>query len=196
MLGDVVRERVDLDAATGLVMARAVFDGDGGPLRETRFVAIDLSPEAAPRPSTPHVGSRRVARPVSRLDAPYDWPAGLAGGYQRIGVFRGPDGVEVVYSDGLETMSVFELPGSLSARALPAGGVVQKVGSATGVTWTWPAGQAVTWQSGGVVFTAVSYGSPGDLLAAAASLPRPSAPSWSQRLRHACRRFVGEITGW
>ena len=69
------------------------------------------------------------------------------------------------------------------------------VGAKHSLTWAWPGGQVVTWQAGMAVYTVVGGGPLSELVAAAASVPEPPAPSWSQRLRHACRRLVSDLAG-
>jgi hypothetical protein len=127
------------------------------------------------------------------VPAPYAAPLDLAGGYRRVGVFRSAEGLHVLYSDGIDSLSVFEQPGSLGSHG--TGGVAASVGRAPAAVWAWPGGQVATWQNGSAVFTVVGDGPLSDLLAAAGSLPPARAVSWSQRLRHACRRLVSDLVG-
>jgi hypothetical protein len=197
VLGPNVRERVDVDQATGMLLQRAVLNPDGTLVRLVRFDKLDIVPSAT-APAKPPALRYDAARPavMAGVRAPYQAPLTLSGGYRRVGVFRQPDGLHVVYSDGLEGLSVFEAPGSLSVRALPVGGLAARVGTAAAGVWAWPGAQVVVWQERSAVYTVIGDGPISDVLAAAASLPPPPRLSWSQRLRHACRRLVGGLAGW
>jgi negative regulator of sigma E activity len=190
-----LRERVDVDAATGLLLQRAEFNADGTLVRSFRFDALDVSGAGALRP-TPRPSHRRVVRVARvRQGAPFETPDALVGGYRRVGVFRSTDGLQVLYSDGLDTLSVFETPGSLSHRRLAPGSSAARVGAAPAVLWVWPGCQVATWQHGPAVYTVVGDGPLSDVLAAAAALPAPRSLSWSQRLRHASRSMIASLVG-
>ena len=191
-----LRERVSVDTATGLPLQRAVYNPDGTFVRLVSFSSFTVtgSPSGSARASAPRAAHRSVPRPVATaVPAPYAAPLDLAAGYQRIGVFRSADGLEVLYSDGIDSLSVFEQPGALGSE--PASRVTATVGRAPAAVWAWPGGQVATWQNGPAVFTVVGDGPLSDLLAAAGSLPPARSISLSQRLRHACRRLVSDLVG-
>jgi hypothetical protein len=194
-VGDAVRELVELDVATGLPLERAVLNPDGTLVRVVRFNSVDIRPsvpDVAPLPKAKHSAAPRPAA-AAHLAAPFEAPVDLASGYHRVGLFHGADGLQVLYSDGVDTLSVFEQPGTLSRRSLPPGSVAVTVRAQPAAVWAWPGGQVATWQNGPAVFTVVGDGPLSDVLAAAASVPPARRVSWSQRLRHACRRLVSEL---
>ena len=75
-------------------------------------------------------------------------PARLADGYARVGVFRRDGVVQVLYSDGIYELSVFERRGELDRRELGSTGGPVTVGKAAGWRYAWPGGQVVLWQAG------------------------------------------------
>lgn len=196
LVGGRVRERLDVDLMTGLGLQRVVFNPDGTVVRSVRFDEINVHSANTVRPSL-RVTHRALSVPAAShgLASPYEAPPELADGYRRQGVFRSPDGVHVVYSDGLDTLSVFEEPGSLVRRVVPSGATTVRVGRAPAMVWVWPGDQVAVWQAGPAVYTAVGDGPLSELVEAAASLPLPAPLSWSQRLRRTCRRMIASLTG-
>lgn len=190
--GGLVRERLAVDKATGLVLQREVFGPLGRPVRVVRVLQLDTAPvpdEAVPG----QAGSNAPkALDVGRLPSAYAAPPGLAGGYRRLAAYRHNQVVHQLYTDGLHGLSLFSQPGDLVTRSLPRGGQVVRVGSAQGVRYTWPGGEVLTWQSGSMVHTLVGDGTADDLLAAARSLPRPARPSFLVRVLGTAR-VVGEL---
>ena len=90
----------------------------------------------------------------------------LGDGYRRTGVFRKGGVVQVVYSDGIYDMSVFEQRGRLGSKAAPRGGRPVRVGGSKGWQYTWPGGQVVLWQAGRTVYTVVADAPYDDVLGA------------------------------
>jgi hypothetical protein len=194
-VGDEVRELVELDIATGLPLERAVLNADGTLVRVVRFESLVIASPGGAASTAPKAARSSAPRPATptHLAAPFEAPADLAAGYHRVGLFHSADGLQVLYSDGVDTLSVFEEPGALGKGSLPRGRIALRVGSYPAAVWAWPGGQVATWQTGPAVFTVVGDGPLADLLAAAGSLPPAPAVSLSQRLRHACRRLVSEL---
>ena len=89
----------------------------------------------------------------------------LSGGYALVGVLRHTGVVQVVYSDGLHSLSVFEQAGTLDVGRLPRSGEAVSMPLGQGVRYGWPGGQVITWQSGHATFTVVGDGPADDLLA-------------------------------
>jgi len=190
------REEVVVDAATGLPLQRAVFNPDGSFVRLVSFSSLTLGGVSTVAPATPRVARRALPRVApARLAAPFEAPLELAAGYHRLGVYQSGEGLQVLYSDGIDSLSVFEQPGTLRPGSLPAAAARGTIGHAPAAEWVWPGGQVATWQNGPAVFTAVGDGPLADLVAAAGSLPAGRPLSWSQRLRHACRRLVSDLVG-
>lgn len=193
--GGVVRERLAIDKDTGLVLRREVLGPEGRPVRIVTVLQLDTAPvpEAADDATGP-VDAPRMIR-VENLPSAYRAPATLAGGYSRVGAYRNDKLVHLLYTDGLNGLSLFSQPGTLSKGSLPPGGDAVRIGSSSGVHYTWPGGDVITWQVGSVVHTLVGDGTSADLLAVARSLPRPPRPSLLSRLRGTSRLVAELVSG-
>lgn len=192
-----VRERLAIDTATGLVLRREVIGAAGKPVRIVTVLQLDTAPvlEAADTGTARGKdGAPRAVR-VDDLPSAYRAPVALAGGYRRVGAYRHDRLVHLLYTDGLHGMSLFSQPGTLAGGSLPPGGDAVRVGSSSGVHYTWPGGDVVAWQVGPVVHTLVGDGTSADLLAAARSLPPPSEPSVLGRLRGTARLVTELVSG-
>jgi hypothetical protein len=187
-----LRERVYLDAESSLVLKREQFDPTGAVTRRVAFDTMVLDP-ATPPPPPPAKSSDQAPKsvPPERLGAGLA-PDQLAEGYRRLGVYRRSGVVQVLYSDGMYDLSVFEQPGRLDRGSLGAGGLPVSVGKATGWRYTWPGGHVVLWQAGGRVYTVVSGAPLDQVVGAASSLPAPAAasPSMMERLRRVARAVI------
>ncbi len=194
--GDAVRERLAIDTETGLVLRREVLGTGGEAVRVVTVLQLDTAPvpEADDGGTTGTTSAPRTVK-VAKLPSAYRAPADLAGGYRRVGAYRRDRLVHLVYTDGLHGMSLFSQPGTVSGGSLPPGGEAVQVGSSSGVHYTWPGGDVVTWQAGPVVHTLVGDGTSADLLAAARSLPRPAEPSVLDRLRGTARLVTELVSG-
>jgi hypothetical protein len=186
-------ERLFLDSATGLVMRREQLDG-GQPVRIVAFTAITIGASSSGGTPTFHDDRAKMMLPTG-LDAPFRAPAQLAAGYLRVGVLRHNGVVQVVYNDGLHSLSVFEQGGALDDGRLPPSGESVAVGRQPGIRYSWSGGQVITWQTGAATYTAVGDGPAGEVLAAAGSLPAARRLSVKQRLRLTCRKMLEEFTG-
>ncbi|MEA2842624.1 MAG: hypothetical protein QOJ69_295, partial [Actinomycetota bacterium] len=114
------------------------------------------------------------------------------GDYRRLGVYRHSGVVQVLYSDGMYDLSVFEQGGRLDRHSLAAGGSPVSIRGATGWRYAWPGGHVVLWQAGGRVYTVVSGAPLDQVVAAASSLSAPAAasPSLMDRLRRVARAVI------
>jgi hypothetical protein len=190
--GGTVRERLTFDKATGLVLGRVQLDDAGRPLRSMAFASIELAP---PRMRmAPDATHTDVPRRLTSVPAPYRAPAALDAGYQRVGVYRRGEVLHAVYGDGVYGLSVFEQPGHLDWRKLPASGHATTVAGHRARRYVWPGGQLVTWQAGGSAYTVVGDGPADDVLRAAASLRPARALSTGQRVREAARELVETVS--
>ncbi len=162
-------ERIFLDRETDLLLERDQYDARGDILRTLAFTSLTLGPVAT-APAGPPPAAHHAPKQVSAgsLDAP---PA-LDEGYERMGVYRSGPVLQVLYSDGLYDLSVFQQRGRLRRSDLPPAGERVSVGGATGWRYPWPGGQLVVWSKAGSVFTAVSDAPAEQVLAAVRSLPR------------------------
>ncbi len=183
-----VTEQADVDDATGLLLRRQVYDARGVTVRVVEFITL----EGLRTVGTSSV-SVREPRPVPRLDqvpSPFPAPLELAGGYARLGAYRRGPAVQVLYGDGVRTLSVFSQLGEADPAALPTGGERLAVRGSMGRRWTWAGGQVVTWSQRGTTTTVVGDGPPSEVLAAARSIPDPSPPTFPARLRQASRHVI------
>jgi hypothetical protein len=179
----VVRERLAVDRATGLVLQRQVLGADGSRLRvvTVQQLAVASSAGARARRSAP------VANALAALPSFYRAPVTLAGGYARVAAVRQANVVQLSYTDGLHGLSVFAQIGRMDRGRLPAGGRAVQVGRWQAVVYDWPGGEAIAWQAGPVVYTVVGDAAVDEILAAAGSLPGPGRPAVTTRVRRASR---------
>ena len=190
---DVLREHVLLDRETALLLERRQFDPDGAATRSVGFVSLVIDPTTAP-PAAPARTANLAPEPVApaSLSSPALAPSRLAEGYARVGVYKREGTVQVLYSDGIYDLSVFERRGALDRDALGEWGGPVKVGEAAGWSYSWPGGQVVLWQAGQTVFTVVSDAPLDQVLTAARDLPVPVSRRASvlERLRSIARTLI------
>ena len=189
----VLRERVLLDRETDLLLQRRQYDPSGTTTRVVGFTELVIDPTTAPppAPATSSNQSPEAVTPAS-LSSPGLAPATLADGYTRVGIYKREGVVQVLYSDGIYELSVFERRGALDRHELGEQGGPVQVGSASGWRYAWPGGQVVLWQAGGTVYTVVSDAPLDQVLTAARDLPVPAArrPSLLERLRSVARTLI------
>lgn len=156
-----VRERLFVDDDSGLLLRREQLDERGRVVRAMGFTQIS-EPAAsastgrlrAPQPRMPE--HRLAPRPVDRVSGPFRAPTRAGNGYQLVGRYRHPDGtLQLLYTDGLLSMSVFEQRGRIDWGALPAGRSTELAGQRAR-TYDVPGGQAVVWARDELVFTCVT----------------------------------------
>ena len=189
----VLREQVLLDRETALLLQRRQFDPAGAITRVVGFTSLVIDPTTAPPPS-PTSSDDQAPESVgpASLSSPKLAPARLADGYTRVGVYKRDGTVQVLYSDGLYDLSVFERRGALDRRDLADDGGPVAVGRAAGWRYAWPGGQVVLWQAGETVYTVVSNAPLDQVLTAARDLPVPAPrrPSTLERLRGIARTII------
>lgn len=184
-------ERLYLDAETGLLLRREQFEKGTGPTRSIGFEAVVIgSASEAPRPPVSVVDAAPRLVAATQLPDRLSAPPQLPDGYRRVGVYRRSGVTQVLYSDGLYELSVFQQEGRLDRSGLPAGDQVSLRGK-RGWHDVWPGGHVVVWQAGGLVHTAVSDAPMDQVLAAVRALPVVQrSPSLLERLRGVCRSLV------
>jgi hypothetical protein len=189
---DRVRERLFVEEYSGLLLRREQFDDRGRLQRSMGFqtLEVEADPPALPRPVSTETDAPRVID-ADDLSRPYSAPLVLGEGYRRTGVFRQDDVVQVVYSDGVYDLSVFEQRGRLRGAAVPDGGRSVRIGQANGWHYTWPGGQVLLWQSGRTVYTAVGDAPVDEVVNAVERVRGTSSTSVVHRLRRAARTLVG-----
>lgn len=195
--GNDLLERLYLDEQTGILLRREQFEHSAAPYRTIGFesISFDATP---PAPEVPPDVVNDSPTPLAPGHVPsgVSAPAALADGYQRLGVYRRSGVVQVLYSDGLYDLSVFQQDGRLNHRGLPASRVsMAPVDKSGGWHYSWAGGHVVLWEHDGVVYTAVSDAPLDQVLTAVRSLP-PARPATSllSRLREACRALVQPLS--
>ncbi len=190
-----IDERLYVDQATGLLLTCEQFDTDGQQIRKVSFVRLVLGP--APGMPLPTHPAGSPARKIASgwVPPPYTAPPALGEGYQRVEILLAFNGIQVVYSDGLHGLSMFERPGRLASAALPAGGQPVTVGRWSAVRYGWPGGQVVMWKVRGSTYVVVGDAPAAEVLAALAPLPAPGVASVLDRVRRACRRLAEAVSG-
>lgn len=176
-------ERLFVDRTSHLILRREHF-GEDGTLRRT--VTFEQLAEGAPTTmgSPPRVADHSPDTvPGMRVSSPFRAPVALGVGYRRVGTYRDGSTVQVLYSDGVYGLSIFEQRGALRRSSVPPGAHRVDVGERTGWTVSWAGGEIVMWQGGDAVYTAVGDGPLDDVLEAAAGLPSAGRPSVLDRLR-------------
>jgi len=170
--GGSLLERIYLDTQTNLLLERDQYDSGGGVVRRLAFesLKIDGSTAAPIEPAAPAHHAPRAVAP-ERLGSSGEAPETLADGYERMGIYRNGNVVQVMYSDGLYDLSLFQQQGRLRRSDLPPSGERVKVRGANGWRFPWPGGQLLMWSAGGKVFTAVSDAPADQVLTAVQSLP-------------------------
>jgi sigma-E factor negative regulatory protein RseB len=105
--------------------------------------------------------------PTEEVGDEYLVPARLETGFRLLGRYVQPDGtVQLFYSDGLFSLSLFEQPGLVDWSALPDGGRRDTVGSERAEWYATDAGTVVVWSRHGLVLTGVSDAPPDTVRAA------------------------------
>lgn len=194
--GERVRERLYVERYSGLLLRREQFDDRGRIQRSVGFRELRID-AAAPPMSRPVSTATKALHSVAaaKLRGAFSAPVMIGDGYRRTGTFRQGDVVQVVYSDGIYDLSVFEQRGRLGAKAEPQGGRPVRVDGAKGWHYTWPGGQVILWQAGRTVYTVVADAPYDDVLGAIRTVKGTSAgPSVAFRFRQACRSLVGAFT--
>ncbi|MDQ1430565.1 MAG: hypothetical protein QOF40_1167 [Actinomycetota bacterium] len=145
-------QRLFVDDGTGLVLGREVLGPNGRVERSVMFDTITIG--TAGSVATPKVGTSQASR-LSSLPSGYRAPSSTAG-YHLVTRSRHPDGVQLFYSDGLFTVSVFEQQGQLNWGALPQDGTSGDVAGSRARGYREPSSNVMVWERDGVVYTCVS----------------------------------------
>lgn len=158
--GDLVA-RVWIDDETGLILQRALYDGDVV-VRATRYLSLDLPADdlflnhVGPEPVVPEtdLGTEDAAR---MRDAGWACPESLTDGFELTGltyVDAGSDVMHAEYTDGLSTISLFSEPGTLDPTRLES--FDEQVDTTDPVYVRSGLPSMVVWESDGTVYTLVS----------------------------------------
>lgn len=189
-------ERWTVDARSGLILARDSYDAGGHLERSVSFTSVqepftppkaDLTPPA--EPSAPPASQQWFAR--SQLPAfarQLGLPARLPDGYSLEAATRfkarHATVVQMVYSDGLEQVSLFQQPGAVGRGSAPAGATTVAFAHEKGYLWgSFPRGAA--WQAGSNADTLVGASPVDELKDIVNALPQgPMGRSVGTRIGH------------
>lgn len=150
-------QKLYLDSDTNLLLRRDVLDDHGRVQRSLTF--LDLAIDAGPTLHAPRGVHTEKAVPLDEVPSGYVAPSTLSG-YVLVGRSRHPNGVELLYSDGLFTVSVLEQRGDLDTSGMAGGGTPVDVGGNSATRYTEPGADVVVWERNGTVFTCVSDAPP------------------------------------
>jgi sigma-E factor negative regulatory protein RseB len=158
--GAAVAARFWVDTATGLVLRRDVLDGDGRVLRSNELVDLAFARPSATlqagrqlTPSGRHLDEVGLADLTSQgWQVPQWLPGGLTLYDARVMERSGGPVVQLAYSDGLSTLSLFQQRGVVRTTS---GGLVRRVGKGT-VWQSFDTPLRVVWSTRGRTWTVVS----------------------------------------
>ena len=187
-------ERLYVDRHSGLLLGRELLDSRGVPYRTVAFTKIE-TPAAAVEiavAGTPRVTRSEVPSPAHDLKAPWKLESRIGTGYRLVGAYKANGIVQLFYSDGLHGLSVFEQRGHLQGAETDlagerGGGREVEIAGHTMRAYTASVGEAVVWESDGVVYTAVTDAPWSDLAGAVGDLPHADPPG---RLRRVAQTVV------
>jgi hypothetical protein len=148
-------QRLVVDDATGLLLAREVLGPRGRVERSVRFSSIVIGERAGSNPSPPADVKSRIAEELGSLPDGYRAPSAPAG-FELVTRSRHPDGVLLFYSDGVFTTSVFEQQGALDWGALPEGGTDSQLADTRTRLYREASGDVAVWERNGLVYTCVT----------------------------------------
>ena len=196
---DVLRERIYVDDATGLVVRRETYDTSGRPVRVTALTDLEVTDVDVRRTEAtgdPAMGEReRLAPDEVRQMAGHDWevPIVVGDGFELRAGFAVDDGaaVQLVYSDGLYTLSLYEQPGRVDAAALD-GAVRSDTDGIPVYRWPGAEPERMVWNGDGHTFTAVTDAPADVLMAAVDDLPHDRVPAMTTRMT----RGLGRLGSW
>jgi hypothetical protein len=154
-------QRLAVDDATGLLLAREILGPDGKVERSVRFTSIDVGERHASETEAPSDVRTPTAEELTSMPDGYRAPDSPAG-FELVTRSRHPDGVLLFYSDGVFTASVFEQQGDLDWDALPGGGSDTQLADTRTRTYREASGDVAVWQRNGLVYTFVTD-APSDL---------------------------------
>jgi MucB/RseB family protein len=199
------RERLYVDRASGLLLRRELLDSHGNPYRSVAFTTISTNNTvvAAAAGGAPRATRSQEPAPARHLKAPYKLKSRIGTGYRRLGAYKSAGVVQQYFSDGLHGLSVFEQRGHLKSTETrepdqppptqtelageTGSGRRVEIAGRTMRAYSASVGEAVIWESDGVVYTAVTDAPWSDLAAAVRDLPHADP---SGRLRRVAQAVV------
>ena len=194
-------ERWTIEATTGLLLKRESYDAAGMVERSIAFTEVrepyvptveDVHPPTRADPSSVAPQRWFSGSELSRQAKAFGMPESLPAGYRLESGTTFKAGaasvVQLVYSDGLEDVSLFAQPGSMARSGLPASARNVRLSRVDGLRWEgFPRG--VAWQDGQSTLTLVGAAPTDELTQMANALPQ--AP-----LRRSLRQRMGHLVDW
>ncbi|MCU1622848.1 MAG: putative sigma regulatory protein MucB/RseB [Frankiales bacterium] len=193
-----VAGRFWIDRVTHMVWRRDVMDDDGGVVVSNAFSELRIT-DTPPRPTTKSIAA---VPPTTHLDDRQvqqliddGWPIvdHLPSGLELFDARLHPDGVvQLAYSDGLSTLSLFVQHGALPAGT---GGVLREVGGGlVHVTSTAP--EQLVWSGGGRTWTLVSDAPESTIDEAVLVLPHADPPVAGEGVGDKVWRGLSRVGAW
>jgi sigma-E factor negative regulatory protein RseB len=191
-----VAARFWIDQVTRMVWRRDVIDDTGSVVVSTAFSSLGFTrgpgavPPVAADPSARHLDDGDVRDLVDQ-----GWPLldHLPGGLERFDALQHRDGVvQLSYSDGLSTLSLFMQRGTLPSDT---GGTVREIGgSLVHVTGLSP--EQLVWSGGGLTWTLVSDAADATVAEAVLVLPHADPPSGHEGMGDRVWRGMSRVGSW
>jgi sigma-E factor negative regulatory protein RseB len=165
-------ERVYIDDSSGIALRRETLEENGDIARSVAFTEIELGAPAS-TPSTVQASAAPDA--IDQLDLPFHDPDEVGNGFRLAGEWQRPgDVVQLYYSDGLLSVSVFQQEGRLETSSLPAGGWAMSFDGHDGYVYEIPVGEVLVFERGGVVYTCIGDAPLDEITAIALDVSAPS----------------------
>lgn len=181
-----------VDAASGVLLRREVFDADGSRVRSSAFLDLAVQGSSATVAVAPAGAQRPAPEAVHRLrEDGWHVPTWLPDGFRLFETRLSDDVLHLAYTDGLSTLSLFAQPGRLG-RTPPQGFTVGEIDDSR-VWMRRAAPERVVWSGGGHVWTLVSDAPDSAVHAAVRALPRSEPVDDGLRARLA--RGLGRLGG-
>jgi negative regulator of sigma E activity len=189
--------RLWLDAESGLPLRREVYGEDGTTRTASAFIEFTL--ERAPRASSANTSALTTDTALRRSDLAllrgdgWNCPDRLDGGLVLYEARRVDDAVQLSYSDGVVTVSVFEQRGHLDEEKLQ-GYSAREVDGGVVYSSTGPPAQ-LTWSVGDWVVTVVSDAPSETIDAVLAAMP-PRAPDYERGFFARIGKGAERVASW
>jgi len=185
-----LRDLIDLDAENGLMLRREQRDEGGSTLRITAFEKIGAVKKADQTPETTKPGKSSKSledsgspRAARTIEAPFMLYKKLPGGFILVGKYLAQgNGRELFYSDGLNSVSVFEWVGSIEPGSLPAGGTWHRAPNGEMRSYDSPVGIVNVWDANGMTFTVVSEATALETARIVSALPQDTSTEGFARI--------------
>jgi hypothetical protein len=204
-----LRERLWIDDASALILRRETYDADERLVRLAVYLSLDLTPPRAHPDRGRRVPLEARTQGVASVDdrglaalrdAGWSVPDELPGGYEPSGVYAvsGADSqpLQVVYGDGLYSVSVFQEQGRADWSTLPPGAEPAERYGPDVYEWPGAFPQRLVWESQGTTFSLVGDAPPDEFAAIMDALPAPHRPGIADRFRRGLGRLWSLLSPW